>query len=317
MKQRVPPMKYIRANSLKRLFSSKRRSFEDGAVDHGRGVFEEEDKDGILIATAAQRPSWKCFSFEEIFFATNAFSSDNLVGKGGYAEVYRGVLNNGEEIAVKRLTKTYSDERKEKDFLTEIGTIGHFSSLGSVASRLHDANSPPIDWKTRYKIAIGTAKGLHYLHKVCQRRIIHRDIKSSNILLTADFEPQISDSDWRNGFLLNEHTIPLLRLKGHSAPEYFMHGTVDEKTDVFAFGVFLLEIISGRKPVNAWHQSLHCWAKPLLNREEMEKLVDPRLLRQLAAKATYVQGIALHSSVIGLASNHDRGLTFYETDHIS
>ncbi|KAE8674985.1 Receptor-like cytosolic serine/threonine-protein kinase RBK2 [Hibiscus syriacus] len=296
-------MKYIRANSLKRLFSLKRRSFEEGAVDNSRGVFEEEDKDGVLISSAAQRPSWKCFSFEEIFVATNGFSSENLVGKGGYAEVYRGVLNNGEEIAVKRLTKTYSDERKEKDFLTEIGTIGHvchpnvlrligccidnglflifrFSSLGSVASRLHDANSPPMDWKTRYKIAIGTAKGLHYLHKVCQRRIIHRDIKSSNILLTADFEPQISDfglAKWLPSQWTHHSIAPIEGTFGHLAPEYFMHGTVDEKTDVFAFGVCLLEIISGRKPVDASHQSLHCWAKPLLNREEMDKLVDPRL----------------------------------------
>ncbi|KAK8601958.1 hypothetical protein V6N13_058373 [Hibiscus sabdariffa] len=297
-------MKYIRANSLKRLFSLKRRSSDEG---NRHGVFEEEDKDGgedaFRIASAAQRPSWRCFSFEEIFIATNAFSSENLVGKGGYAEVYRGVLHDGEEIAVKRLTKACSDERKEKDFLTEIGTIGHvchpnvsgllgccmdnglylifqFSSRGSVASCLHDANSPPMDWKTRYKIAIGAARGLHYLHKVCQRRIIHRDIKSSNILLTADFEPQISDfglAKWLPSQWTHHSIAPIEGTFGHLAPEYFMHGTVDEKTDVFAFGVFLLEIISGRKPVDASHQSLHCWAKPLLNREEMEKLVDPRL----------------------------------------
>ncbi|KAE8665071.1 putative receptor-like serine/threonine-protein kinase [Hibiscus syriacus] len=304
-------MKYIRANSLKRLFSLKRRSFEEeeeGVVPKEHGVFKgEEDKDGCKggfgIAPAAQRPSWRCFSFEEIFVATDAFSSENLVGKGGYAEVYRGVLNDAEEIAVKRLTKACSDERKVKDFLTEIGTIGHvchpnvsallgccidnglylvfqFSSRGSVASRLHDPNSPSMDWKTRYKIAIGTARGLHYLHKVCQRRIIHRDIKSSNILLTADFEPQISDfglAKWLPSQWTHHSIAPIEGTFGHLAPEYFMHGTVDEKTDVFAFGVFLLEIISGRKPVDASHQSLHCWAKPLLNREEMETLVDPRL----------------------------------------
>lgn len=184
--------------------------------------------------------------------------SENLVGKGGYAEVYRGILKDGEEIAVKRLTKAVTDERKEKEFLNEIGTIGHvchpnvlslvgccidnglylifyFSSKGSVASLLHgkhatmisgkypscfaylfvglvsglffifgiiflmmvleilvvDEDLPPMDWKTRYKISIGTARGLHYLHKGCQRRIIHRDIKSTNILLTPDFEPQV------------------------------------------------------------------------------------------------------------------------------
>ncbi|OMO71739.1 hypothetical protein CCACVL1_18083, partial [Corchorus capsularis] len=303
-------MKYIRTNSLKRLFSLKRRtSFEEDVVNQN-GVFEEEEVDNskesfkvVSVSEHSQRPSWRCFSFEEIFVATNGFSSENLVGKGGYAEVYKGVLKDGEEIAVKRLTKASTDERKEKDFLTEIGTIGHvchpnvlsllgccidnglylifqFSSRGSVASLLHDANSPAMDWKTRYKIAVGTARGLLYLHKGCQRRIIHRDIKSSNILLTADFEPQISDfglAKWLPSQWTHHSIAPIEGTFGHLAPEYFMHGIVDEKTDVFAFGVFLLEIISGRKPVDASHQSLHCWAKPLLNREEIEKLVDPRL----------------------------------------
>ncbi|XWS52219.1 hypothetical protein CRYUN_Cryun11dG0048100 [Craigia yunnanensis] len=323
-------MKYIRTNSLKRLFSLKRRSFEDVVNPHE--VFEEEDnsKDSIKIVSVAehsQKPSWRCFSFEEIFVATNSFSSENLVGKGGYAEVYKGVLRGGEEIAVKRLTKASTDERKEKDFLTEIGTIGHvchpnvssllgccldnglylifqFSSRGSVASLLHDVNLPPMDWKTRYKIAIGTARGLHYLHKGCQRRIIHRDIKSSNILLTADFEPQISDfglAKWLPSQWTHHSIAPIEGTFGHLAPEYFMHGVVDEKTDVFAFGVFLLEIISGRKPVDASHQSLHCWAKPLLNREEIEKLVDPRL--QGAFDISQLKGLSFAASLCIRASS--------------
>ncbi|KAK6248060.1 hypothetical protein QUC31_019625 [Theobroma cacao] len=304
-------MKYIRTNSFKRLFSLKRRSFEEDVANTQHGVFEEEEEEDnrkesskiVSVTEHSQRPSWRCFSFQEISLATNAFSSENLVGKGGYAEVYKGVMKDGEEIAVKKLTKASTDERKEKDFLTEIGTIGHvchpnvlsllgccidnglylifqFSSKGSVASLLHDANLPSMDWKTRYKIAIGTARGLHYLHKGCQRRIIHRDIKSSNILLTADFEPQISDfglAKWLPSQWTHHSIAPIEGTFGHLAPEYFMHGIVDEKTDVFAFGVFLLEIISGRKPVDASHQSLHCWAKPLLKRDEIEKLVDPRL----------------------------------------
>ncbi|XP_022756548.1 probable receptor-like serine/threonine-protein kinase At5g57670 isoform X2 [Durio zibethinus] len=303
-------MKYIRTNSWKRLFSLKRRSFEDD-VSNQLGVFEGEDnsKDGFKIVSVAEqsrRPSWRCFSFEEIFVATNAFCSENLVGKGGCAEVYKGVLKDGEEIAVKRLTEASTDERKGKAFLTEIGTIGHachpnvlallgccidnglylifqFSSRGSVASLLHGTKYvklPPMDWKTRYKIAIGTARGLHYLHRVCQRRIIHRDIKSSNILLTADFDAQISDfglAKWLPSQWTHHSIAPIEGTFGHLAPEYFMHGIVDEKTDVFAFGVFMLEIVSGRKPVDASHLSLHCWAKPLLDREEIEKLVDPRL----------------------------------------
>ncbi|XP_023006993.1 probable receptor-like serine/threonine-protein kinase At5g57670 [Cucurbita maxima] len=291
-------MKYIRNNSFRRLFSLKRRSLGDESPNPDAS----QNRDCFLLEHS-RRPFWKCFSFEEVFEATDGFSSENLVGKGGYAEVYRGILSDGEEIAVKRLTKTSTDERKEKEFLTEIGTIGHvqhpnvlsllgccidnglylifhFSSRGSVASLLHDDKLGPIDWKTRSKIAIGTARGLHYLHKDCQRRIIHRDIKSSNILLTADFEPLISDfglAKWLPTQWSHHSIAPIEGTFGHLAPEYYLHGIVDEKTDVFAFGVFLLEVISGRKPVDGSHQSLHTWAKPILNRGEYEKLVDPRL----------------------------------------
>ncbi|KGN65466.1 probable receptor-like serine/threonine-protein kinase At5g57670 [Cucumis sativus] len=291
-------MKYIRTNSFKRLFSLKRRSLGDDSPNP-----DASPNTDSIVSHHSPRPFWKCFSFQQVFEATDGFSSENLVGKGGYAEVYRGILNDGEEIAVKRLTKTSIDERKEKEFLTEIGTIGHvqhpnvlsllgccidnglylifhFSSRGSVASLLHDDNMCPIDWKTRFKIAIGTARGLHYLHKDCQRRIIHRDIKSSNILLTADFEPLISDfglAKWLPTQWSHHSIAPIEGTFGHLAPEYYMHGIVDEKTDVFAFGVFLLEVISGRKPVDGSHQSLHSWAKPILNRGEYEKLVDPRL----------------------------------------
>ncbi|KAM1087631.1 hypothetical protein ACFX2B_012986 [Malus domestica] len=291
-------MKYIRTNSLKRLFSLKWRSLEEPTSPNGsKGEENNEILKNVEAKEPSPRPTWKCFSYEEISDATNAFSS------GGYAQVYRGILENGEEIAVKRLTKAVTDERKEKEFLNEIGTIGHvchpnvlslvgccidnglylifhFSSKGSVASLLHDEDLPPMDWKTRYKIAIGTARGLHYLHKGCQRRIIHRDIKSTNILLTLDLEPQISDfglAKWLPSQWTHHSIAPIEGTFGHLAPEYYMHGIVDEKTDVFAFGVILLELISGRKPVDGSHQSLHSWAKPILNIGEIERLVDPRL----------------------------------------
>lgn len=302
-------MKYIRTGSFKRLFSIKRRSFDenDEVPKVCFSSTDQEDNNGTLTRNVepsqTQRCTWKSFSFEEIFQATNGFTSDNLVGKGGYAEVYRGVLEDGQTIAVKRLTKASNDERKEKEFLTEIGTLGHanhpnvssllgccidnglylifqLSSRGSVASLLHDENLPVMDWKSRYKIGVGTALGLHYLHKVCPRRIIHRDIKTSNILVTADFQPQISDfglAKWLPSQWTHHSIVPIEGTFGHLAPEYFMHGVVDEKTDVFAFGVFLLEIISGKKPVDGSHQSLHSWAKPILNQGDNEKLVDSRL----------------------------------------
>ncbi|XP_028111225.1 probable receptor-like serine/threonine-protein kinase At5g57670 isoform X2 [Camellia sinensis] len=208
-------MRYIKTGSFKRLFSIKRRSFDQELPKESDS--REENNNGIPESfpgtESSQRPTWKCFTYQEIFDATDGFSSENLVGKGGYAQVYKGILEDGQAIAVKRLTEAPTDERKEKEFLTEIGTLGHvchpnvssllgccidnglyliiqFSSKGSVASILHDEDLLALDWKTRYKIAIGTAKGLHYLHKGCPRRIIHRDIKASNILLTADYEPQ-------------------------------------------------------------------------------------------------------------------------------
>lgn len=297
-------MKYIRTSSLKRLFSlNKRHSFDEELPTKDCEFGDESSKEISESASALQRPTWKCFSYQEIFHATNGFSPENMVGKGGYAEVYKGVLEDGQAIAVKMLTTASNDERKEKEFLTEIGTLGHvchrnvtallgccidnglylifqFSSKGSVASVLHDDKSPAMDWKTRHKIAIGTAKGLHYLHKSCPRRIIHRDIKASNVLLTAEFEPQISDfglAKWLPSQWTHHSIVPIEGTFGHLAPEYFMHGVVDEKTDVFAFGVFLLELLSGKKPVDGSYQSLHSWAKPILNRGETEMVVDPRL----------------------------------------
>ncbi|KAI3772084.1 hypothetical protein L6452_03258 [Arctium lappa] len=293
-------MRYIRTGSFKRLFSMKRQSLEDLPKEC---IFMKQEAYNNEETESFKKPTWKCFSFEEIYVATNGFCSENMVGKGGYAEVYKGVLEDGQTIAVKRLTQISCDERKEKEFLTEIGTLGHvnhpnvssllgccidnglylifqFSSKGSVASLLHDENLQMMNWNTRYKIAIGTARGLHYLHKVCPRRIIHRDIKASNVLVTKDFEPQISDfglAKWLPSQWTHHSIAPIEGTFGHLAPEYFMHGVVDEKTDVFAFGVFLLEILSGKKSVDGSHQSLHGWAKPILNRGEVEKIVDPRL----------------------------------------
>ncbi|XP_058113735.1 probable receptor-like serine/threonine-protein kinase At5g57670 isoform X1 [Magnolia sinica] len=298
---------YLRKSSFKRLFSISigRRSLDEERPKDDVSVVHESIKGMEILAVAEQfqKPKWKCFSYQEILEATNGFHADNLVGRGGYAEVYKGVLVDGQVIAVKRLTRASTDEQREKEFLTELGTVGHvchpnvssllgccidnglhlifeFSLHGSVSSLLHDENSPPMDWKTRYKIAVGTARGLQYLHKGCQRRIIHRDIKASNILLTADFEPQISDfglAKWLPSQWTHHSVMPIEGTFGYLAPEYFTHGIVDEKTDIFAFGVFLLEIISGRKPVDGSHQSLLSWTKPLLNEGSTEMLVDRRL----------------------------------------
>ncbi|PKI47969.1 hypothetical protein CRG98_031633 [Punica granatum] len=152
------------------------------------------------------------FTLSELKDATDNFSHDNLIGEGGCAEVYRGKLPDGELVAVKRLTRG-TPEEMTADFLSELGIIVHIdhpniakligygveggmhiilhlSPHGSLASLLY---SSKLDWGIRYKVALGTAEGLMYLHEDCQRRIIHKDVKAANILLSEDFEPQISD----------------------------------------------------------------------------------------------------------------------------
>ncbi|KAF3454403.1 hypothetical protein FNV43_RR04850 [Rhamnella rubrinervis] len=242
------------------------------------------------------------FTLSELQTATGNFSDENLIGKGGYAKVYKGCLRNGQLVAVKRLTKGTADE-KTAGFLSELGIIAHvdhpntakligcgieggmylvfqLSTLGSLGSLLHGSKDNELDWSKRYKVALGTADGLLYLHENCKKRIIHRDIKADNILLTQDYEPQICDfglAKWLPEQWTHHNVSKFEGTFGYFAPEYFMHGIVDEKTDVYSFGVLLLEIITGRRAVDHLQQSLVIWAKPLLDSNSIKELVDPSL----------------------------------------
>ncbi|XP_021894185.1 receptor-like cytosolic serine/threonine-protein kinase RBK2 [Carica papaya] len=158
--------------------------------------------------------------------------------------------------------------------------VFQLSALGSLGSLLHGSSKGVLDWSKRYKIALGTADGLTYLHETCQRRIIHRDIKVDNILLTEDFDPQICDfglAKWLPKQWTHRNVSKFEGTFGYLAPEYFLHGIVDEKTDVYSFGVLLLELITGRRALNHLQQSLVLWAKPLLDDNDIKELVDPSL----------------------------------------
>ncbi|KAF4395801.1 hypothetical protein F8388_018075 [Cannabis sativa] len=242
------------------------------------------------------------FTISELQAATNNFNAENIIGKGGYAEVYKGSLKSGQLIAVKRLTKGTIDE-KTSGFLSELGIIAHvnhpntaklvgscveegmhlifqLSPLGSLGSYLHGSKDNILGWKERYKIALGTADGLLYLHESCLKRIIHRDIKADNILLTEDFEPQICDfglAKWLPKQCSHHSVSKFEGTFGYFAPEYFMHGIVDEKTDVYSFGVLLLELITGRPALDHHQKSLVIWAKPFLDDADAKELVDPSL----------------------------------------
>ncbi|XP_039031025.1 receptor-like cytosolic serine/threonine-protein kinase RBK1 [Hibiscus syriacus] len=255
-------------------------------------------------AGVVDKPLWKTFSYSDLAVATDNFSPENLLGEGGNAEVYKGHLTDGQVVAVKKLTKNEKEEEDiANDFLLELGIIAHinhpnaarligfgvdgglhlvlqFAPRGSLASVLFAGSDECLDWKTRYKVATGIAEGLKYLHHDCPKRIIHRDITASNILLTEDYEAHISDFGLAKWLPENwhQHVVhPIEGTFGYLAPEYFMHGIVDEKTDVFAFGVLLLEILTGRRAVDSSRQSLVIWGKPLLEKNKVKELVDPRL----------------------------------------
>ncbi|KAG0480530.1 hypothetical protein HPP92_011388 [Vanilla planifolia] len=146
-----------------------------------------------------------------------------------------------------------------------------------------------LGWAERYKIAVGVAEALNYLHNSSETQcVIHRDVKSSNILLSDDFEPQLSDfglARLASSSLQSDDGIMdcsnLAGTVGYLAPEYFMYGKIDEKIDVYAFGVVLLELISGKRPVSTGcpkgEESLTSWAKPILHDSKFEQLVDPCL----------------------------------------
>ncbi|CAK9220779.1 unnamed protein product [Sphagnum jensenii] len=284
--------------------------------------------DGAGFSAGNQRRSWKTFTHEEISLATNNFDPENVVGKGGYAKVYKGVLPCGRLIAVKKHNRGENAAGKERDFLIELGIISHvyhpntatllgicienglhlvfqFSQYGSLQALLHCPKGPPLEWAVRYKVAIGVARGLHYLHEVCQRRIIHRDVKASNILLGPDFEPQIADfglAKWLPDRWTHHTVSPIEGTIGYLAPEYYMHGIVDEKTDVFSYGVLLLELVTGRRPVDAQRQNLVVWAKQYLETENVKALADTQLQENYDAnqmqRAVLVAALCVRQSAV-------------------
>lgn len=177
---------------------------------------------------------------------------------------------------------------------------------------------PTMDWATRVKVAAGAARGLAYLHEDCQPRIIHRDIKSSNILLDSNFEARVADFGLAKLALeLDIHTHVSTRVMGtfgYLAPEYASSGKLTEKSDVYSFGVVLLELITGRKPVDASQplgdESLVEWARPLLTQaletEDFKDLVDPRLGTNFVAGEMFRMIEAAAACVRHLAAKRPR-----------
>ncbi|MED6150604.1 hypothetical protein PIB30_073940 [Stylosanthes scabra] len=258
------------------------------------------------------------FTYDEIVAATNGFSEANLLGEGGFGYVYKGVLTNGKEIAVKQLKS--GSQQGEREFQAEVETISRvhhkhlvelvgycvtmsermlvyeFLPNNTLEFHLHGEGKPVVEWEKRIKIALGSAKGLAYLHEDCNPAIIHRDIKASNILLDFNFEAKVSDFGLAKIFpnadgCITHLTTRVMGTFGYLAPEYASSGKLTDKSDVYSYGVMLLELITGRPAITtegSRNVSLVDWARPLLaqvleDSDDVKDLVDPRLQNNYGA----------------------------------
>ncbi|XP_074302470.1 proline-rich receptor-like protein kinase PERK15 [Silene latifolia] len=285
----------------------------DGGVAESDGL---NSGGGNINTSLAPSPSLtlgynkSSFSYEELAAATNNFDKSRMLGQGGFGYVYKGTLPNGKEIAVKSLKS--GSGQGEREFQSEVEIISrvhhrHLVSLvgyciaggqrmlvyeflpnDTLEFHLHKKD-PPLDFSTRLRIALGSAKGLSYLHEDCHPRIIHRDIKASNILLDENFEAMVADFGLAKLTTdTNTHvSTRVMGTFGYLAPEYASSGKLTEKSDVFSYGVMLLELITGRPPVDPnmkyMEDSLVDWSRPLLAKAletgNYDELADPRLER--------------------------------------
>ncbi|TYG36440.1 hypothetical protein ES288_D13G066000v1 [Gossypium darwinii] len=252
----------------------------------------------------------KRFSLRELQVATDYFSNKAILGRGGFGKVYRGRLTDGSLVAVKRL-KEERTQGGELQFQTEVEMISMavhrnllrlrgfcmtpterllvypFMVNGSVASCLRERSESqsPLDWDKRKRIALGAARGLAYLHDHCDPKIIHRDVKAANILLDEEFEAVVGDFGLAKLMDCKDtHVTTAVRgTIGHIAPEYLSTGKSSEKTDVFGYGVMLLELITGQRAfdlarlANDDDVMLLDWVKGLLKDRKLETLVDSDL----------------------------------------
>ncbi|KAF3446798.1 hypothetical protein FNV43_RR11978 [Rhamnella rubrinervis] len=223
--------------------------------------------------------AWKLTAFRRLDFKAEdvleCLKEENIIGKGGAGIVYRGSMPDGADVAIKRLVGRGTG-RNDHGFSAEIQTLGQirhrnivrllgfvsnkdtnlllyeFMTNGSLGELLHGSKGGRLQWETRYKIAVEAAKGLCYLHHDCSPLIIHRDVKSNNILLNSEMEAHVADfglAKFLQDAGASECMSSIAGSYGYIAPEYAYTLKVDEKSDVYSFGVVLLELIAGRKPV--------------------------------------------------------------------
>ncbi|KAJ1285773.1 hypothetical protein BS78_03G302600 [Paspalum vaginatum] len=280
----------------------------------------------ILRSSNQNMPS-RALTFSQLSAATDDFSEQNLLGEGGFGRVYKGRLDDTNEvIAVKQLDRDGFQGNRE--FLVEVLMLSllHHPNLVKLLGYCTDSNQrilvyeymprgsledhlldlppswKPLPWHTRMQIAVGAAKGIEYLHEVANPPVIYRDLKASNILLDGDFNAKLSDFGLAKLGPMGDQSHVSTRVMGtygYCAPEYAMTGKLTKMSDIYSFGVVLLELITGRRAIDvarpSEEQVLVQWAWPLLrDKKRFVKLTDPLLGKRYPVKGLY-QALAVAS----------------------
>ncbi|KAK9146131.1 hypothetical protein Sjap_006034 [Stephania japonica] len=276
-------------------------------------------------------------SLDEIKEKTDNFGSKALIGEGSYGRVYYATLSNGIDVAIKKLDDSPESD-SDTEFLNQVSMVSRlkhdnfvellgycvggnvrllvyeFATMGSLHDILHGRKGvqgaqpgPVLNWMQRVKIAVDAARGLEYLHEKVQPSVIHRDVRSSNLLLFEDYRAKIADFNPSNqapDMAARLHSTRVLGTFGYHAPEYAMTGQLTQKSDVYSFGVVLLELLTGRKPVDhtmpRGQQSLVTWATPRLSEDKVKQCVDPKLKGEYPPK-----GVAKMAAVAALCVQYE------------
>eukprot|EP01018_Ginkgo_biloba_P016075 Gb_12221 [translate_table: standard] len=289
-----------------------------------RGFGKQEGKDSL------DKSSWMLTSFHRLGFneyeILDCLDEDNVIGTGGAGKVYKATLSNGETVAIKRLWSSGKNEASnDNGFQAEVETLGkirhknivklwccctnsdsnllvyEYMPNGSLGDLLHGPKASVLDWPVRYKIAIGAAQGLAYLHHDCTPSIVHRDVKSNNILLDADFGARVADFGLAKILQScgkgQDCMSAIAGSYGYIAPEYAYTLKVNEKSDIYSFGVVILELVTGKRPVDpefGENKDLVKWVCSRIEKKNgLQEVLDPKLVDCFKEEMAMVLKVAL------------------------
>ncbi|KAF3438971.1 hypothetical protein FNV43_RR17246 [Rhamnella rubrinervis] len=282
---------------------------------HGNGEARCVDQVPMVVPEVSHLGWGHWYTLRELEASTNSFAAENVVGEGGYGIVYHGILENKSQVAVKNLLNNRG--QAEREFKVEVEAIGRvrhknlvrllgycaegahrmlvyeYVNNGNLEQWLHGDVGPcsPLTWEIRMNIILGTAKGLTYLHEGLEPKVVHRDVKSSNILLDKQWNPKVSDFGLAKliGSESSYITTRVMGTFGYVAPEYASTGMLNERSDIYSFGILIMEIISGRNPVDysrpAEEVNLVEWLKKMVANRNLEGVLDPKLPQKPSSRA--------------------------------